>query len=467
MLMPVLWGECCREVLAVQEHKTIQSFLEVVAEQIRWKRARPVVTAELEHHLEDQRDAFAEDGFENAEALAVEEMGDPVTVGTELDRIHRPRPQWGMITLTVVLALAGTLLRILLTAEWKEVYLAESPLKALTAFALGCVALLAGYFLDYSRLSRHAGKIYLGTLAVSLVVERYSPIINGAPYYARFITLLFPIVYALWLYSCRNKRWRGLVMSILGGVPLALFCCDVPYMLGLAVHLISGLVLVVVAAWNDWFGIGRLRSLIPPLACVGAIMGMLTYMVMVLEWGAGRLSATFHPEIDPLGQGFQALRIRDALVGSKWIGEGMWTAELFRRPYEMTVPGCESDTFLTTVIYKLGWVPFLLLALVFAALMLWLLFRCTKQKSQLGRLIVIAVVVSLSVQAMVSIAWNMGFTLLSASFPLIIGNLNTMLNMGLIGLALSVFRGDSIARNSESSKIKRNRIRVRLIFERV
>ena len=451
----------------MQEHKTIQSFLEVVAEQIRWKRARPIVTAELEHHLEDQRDAFAEAGIENAEALAVEEMGDPVAVGTELDHIHRPRPQWGMVALTVMFALAGTLLRILLTAEWDEMCLAESPLKALTAFALGCVALLAGYFLDYSRLSCHAGKIYIGTLAVSLVVERYSPIINGAPYYARFITLIFPVVYALWIYSCRNKKWRGLVMSILGGVPLALFCCDVPYILGLAVHLISGFVLILVAAWNNWFGIGRLKSLIPPLACAGAITGTLTYMIMILEWGHGRLRIFLHPEMDPLGRGFQALRIRDALGRSRWIGEGTWNAELFQRPYEMTVPGCESDTFLTTVIYKLGWVPFLLLALVFAALMLWLLFRCTKQKSQLGRLIVIAVVVSLSVQAMVSIAWNMGFTLLSASFPLMIGNLDTMLNMGLIGLALSVFRGDSIARNSESSKMKRNRIRLRLVVERV
>ena len=61
----------------------------------------------------------------------------------------------------------------------------------------------------------------------------------------------------------------------------------------------------------------------------------------------------------------------------------------------------------------------------------------------------------------------MGFALLSASFPLVIGNLNTVLNMGLIGLALSVFRGDSIARNTENSKKERQRIRVRLVVERV
>ena len=451
----------------MQEHKTIQSFLDVVAEQIRWKRARPVVTAELERHLEDQRDAFAEDGLENAEELAVKEMGDPVIVGTELDRVHRPKPQWGIIVLTIALALAGVLLRIFLTAGWKEEYMAVNPVKALVAFCLGCVALLVGYFLDYSRLSRHAGKIYIGTLVVSLVVEPLSPVVNGVPYYARFITLIFPIVYALWLYSCRNKGWRGIAMAILCGVPFALYCLYVPYMLGLVIHLLSGFVLVLVAAWNDWFGVGRWKSMCPPLVCAGAMVGILTYGIMVLEWRVGRLSAALHPEIDPLGRGYYALMIREALGHSQWMGEGTWDTERFLAPYERIVPGCDSDAFLTTIIYKLGWAPFLLIIFVFAVLMLWLLLKCTKQKSQLGRLIVIAVVMSLSVQAMISVVWNMGFALLSASFPLVIGNLNTVLNMGLIGLALSVFRGDSIARNTENSKKERQRIRVRLVVERV
>lgn len=451
----------------MQEHKTIQSFLDVVTEQIRWKRARPVVTAELERHLEDQRDAFAEEGLENAEELAVEEMGDPVTVGTELDRIHRPKPQWGMIALTVIFALAGVLLRIFLTAGWEETHMVENPVKAMIAFGLGCAALLGGYFLDYSRLNCHANKVYIGTLVIGVLLLKYSPIINNIPYYARFITSIFPVVYALWLYSCRNKRWRGLAMAILGGVPMALFCYYVPYTLGLIVYLLSGFVLVVVAAWNDWFGIGRWKSLIPPLTCAGTMTGIITYRIVVLNWGASRLRVTFHPEIDPLGRGFQALMIRDALERSQWFGEGTWDTEVFQFPYERIVPGSESDAFLTTVIHMIGWVPFLLLTVVFSTLIIWLLFRCTKQKSQLGRLIVIAVVMSLSVQAVVGVVWNMGFTLLSASFPLIVGNLNTVLNMGLIGLALSVFRGDSIARNSESGKKERQKIRVRLVVERV
>ena len=84
--------------------ETIREYLDTVQEQIRWKRARPVVARELEQHLNDQRGAFLEEGNtpETAERLAVEEMGDPVSVGTALDRVHRPRPQWGMLAAMAV-----------------------------------------------------------------------------------------------------------------------------------------------------------------------------------------------------------------------------------------------------------------------------------------------------------------------------------------------------------------------------
>ena len=89
--------------------ETMRAYLEAVQEQIRWKRARPVLIRELERHLADQRDAFLQEGKspEEAERLAVRDMGDPVTVGTELDAVHRPRPQWGLLGLTIALAAAG------------------------------------------------------------------------------------------------------------------------------------------------------------------------------------------------------------------------------------------------------------------------------------------------------------------------------------------------------------------------
>mgnify|MGYP001138646274 CR=1 FL=1 len=78
------------------KYETIQDYLRAMEEQIRWKRAWPVLCRELRQHMEDQRDDFAAQGFADAEQMAAAEMGDPVPVGVELDRLHRPKPQRGL-----------------------------------------------------------------------------------------------------------------------------------------------------------------------------------------------------------------------------------------------------------------------------------------------------------------------------------------------------------------------------------
>lgn len=431
----------------MQEHKTIQNYLETVSEQIRWKRARSVVVPELKQHLEDQRDAFIAEGRQDAEELAVEEMGDPVTVGTELDAIHRPRPQWGLLVLTMLLALCGALLQIWLTAPWSYCYKDADPFHTLTAFVLGCGILLLCYFLDYTWLSRHGRAIYLCTVAASLLALLVSPRPQSASLYAIYLTLCYPVVYALWLYTCRRKGWTGLLLAVAGGIPLAAMCMLVPRTSSLLTLLLTGFVLLMAAGWKDWFGIGRRKTMVFVLLC-GAILVFSALLVLGPSLFAnGRLAAALHPELDPSGAGYQANIIRKVLDVSQWLGQGTWSTDISVRPFETTVPSCSTDAFLTAIIYKLGWGPFLAIILAFAVLAAWLLRRCLKHKSQLGSAVSLAVVMVLCSQALYNVVWNLGYPLFAAEFPLIIGNTNTIINMGLIGLALSVFRGERIARD--------------------
>lgn len=70
-----------------------KEYLEILAEQIRYKKALPMIEKELEDHMEDQKKDFLASGMteKEAEAAAVMEMGDPVAVGVDMDRIHRQR----------------------------------------------------------------------------------------------------------------------------------------------------------------------------------------------------------------------------------------------------------------------------------------------------------------------------------------------------------------------------------------
>ena len=155
-----------------------------------------------------------------------------------------------------------------------------------------------------------------------------------------------------------------------------------------------------------------------------------------------RLLMLQHPELEPMSGGYQAMTVRKALSVSQWLGQGNWN----EATYELTVPDWNHDFLLTTVVYKLGWLPFLLLVLAVAGLLLWLLRKCLRQRNQAGRLVALSVILPLGLQVVFSVLLNLGYVLFSVSVPLVSGNLHMAVTMGLIGLTLSVFREDSVAR---------------------
>ena len=447
--------------------ETIRKYLDTVQEQVRWKRARPVVTRELEQHLLDQRDAFMEEGNapEEAERLAVEEMGDPVCVGAELDRVHRPKPQWGLLAGTLALAFLCGVLRVWLTASGADMYEAVSPFRTAIALALGTACLMGAYFLDYTWLISHALGVYIGALVVGILSLCLSPDTNHASYYTRYVVLCYPTVYSVWLYYCHGKRWKGLFLAIFSAAPLAVIGLRTPYLPGVLLLVVTGFVLFFIAAGTDWFGVGRGKTAVV-LGIAATIAGSVVWLAWKQGNGQNRLLMFLHPELDPLGCGYQAMSVRNALSVSQWLGGGSWSEAISPYPYEWTLPEWNRDFFLTTVIYKLGWLPFFLLVLAVAGLLLWLLWKCLRRRNQAGRLVVLSVIVPLSLQTVFSIVLNLGYVLFSASMPLVVGNLPTVVTMGLIGLALSVFREESIAREGGVEKCFVSHIRLSLRHER-
>ena len=63
---------------------------------------------------------------------------------------------------------------------------------------------------------------------------------------------------------------------------------------------------------------------------------------------------------------------------------------------------------------------------------------------------------SLGLETLFSAALNLGFVMFSSHLPLIVGNLHTVLDLALIGLALSVFRGGSILRNEPPEETRQS-----------
>ena len=94
--------------------ETFTQFARTTAEQLRWKKARPLVEDELLTHLCDQRDALMAGGMDETAATAesLRLTGDPYEIGTELDRVHRPKTPAALFMLAAAIALSGLAFKI-------------------------------------------------------------------------------------------------------------------------------------------------------------------------------------------------------------------------------------------------------------------------------------------------------------------------------------------------------------------
>ena len=76
--------------------KYIKGFMDTVCSQIRYKSIHKSISDELTDHICEQKSQYINQGLDEEEAVkkALQQMGDPVQVGKELDKAHRPRTEW-------------------------------------------------------------------------------------------------------------------------------------------------------------------------------------------------------------------------------------------------------------------------------------------------------------------------------------------------------------------------------------
>ncbi len=290
----------------------IREYLTAAGEQIRWDRARPTLLAELEDHLLCEREAALARGLseEEARAEAVRQMGDPVTVGQELDRVHRPKPQWGLLGLTLAIAMAVTVLRVELTRDWwfsDCFFQGNDSGNCYLALFLGTALMLAGHFLDDTILAGWGNLLFpAGLLLGFLFLPNYavpsSPLAEPAIYYVTHIFhLVMPLCYGGWLYARRKGGRKGLLLSLLPlpALPFIMYTSHHGYTLGAGSFLLLPavcMVMLLVLTWKDWYGLGRVRSRL--LAAGLALLCCAGFLYFTtLPSPAHSLSAFLHPEL--------------------------------------------------------------------------------------------------------------------------------------------------------------------------
>ena len=258
--------------------ETFTQFARTAAEQLRWKKARPLVEDELLTHLCDQRDALMAGGMDETAAAAesLRLTGDPYEIGTELDRVHRPKTPKLLFALAALIALAGLAFTALVS--FRDYELSYFAVHQSVALLLGTAALLAAYFLDFTLLGRfalplalmfHAALILLGFLPIGGFWLRY--IYVSTHILLRGLPPLLPLMFAVLLYALRGRRGWGVFAAFVCLAVQCMFCLRVPCLLDLGFLFLCDSALLIFCARNGWFGLGKkLETLLTTLPLAAA-----------------------------------------------------------------------------------------------------------------------------------------------------------------------------------------------------
>lgn len=462
-----------------QPENKIAAYLETVRRQIRWRRAQKPVLEEINDHITDQKNAFLDDGLSEDEATekAILEMGDPVAVGEQLDRAHRPKPDWALLSVSALLVLLGITIQIWMGPDHSSNG-PEMLQKQMMWAGIGLLVMVAAYFLDFTIIGKFPKIVFLVLCAATLARYWFVPDYKLTEINAFFL-LLFPTAFAGFVYSMRNQGYGGLIVCALASMLPAYITIFLPNMALAFLAATACFIILMAAVLKGWFKVRKAWTVVLVAIFSVAVIFAAFYVTDRIETTlnpllldntitpmrmAASMEVTYQqdpnyviPEPVPFQQVVQAM-IRRSLPYAPFMAQSLPSLSL-NNPSQPGGPSlrplANTDLVLTFLINSLGWIVLIGIILVLTVLIVRGILLCKKQRGMLGFLVSVAIVSTLALQAVVYIAYNLGFTLLPpVSLPLIsYGGQALITNLFLIGLLLSVSRTGGLVKDKAVGSI--------------
>lgn len=409
-----------------------KEYLEILAEQIRYKKALPMIEKELEDHMEDQKKDFLASGMteKEAEAAAVMEMGDPVAVGVDMDRIHRPKMVWGLILLTGALYLAGMIFRYLLyDRSGLGIYIANSWVYYVLAF----VVMIGVCYVDYSRIGEKARELTVGLFLILMAGIWFGgTVVNGSVGWisvggmmilnVRVLVYLFLPLYGAILYRYHGQGYEVIWKAAAWMLPAV----------------------VVVFYANS--------LMLALLLCVfSMVIFLLLYAGMVWKFGALYQKERLQMLLPPYGEEISAVMepLRSAAANSHMVGssaQAMKGLEMYG----------DRDFLFTYILSFCGILTAVLFISLIAVLLFYLLKHTLRQRNQAGRIMGLGCTVVLVGRLVIYLLGNLGLQPYGDGYCpfLSTGGSSAVVTGILLGLLFSIYRYQNIAKEPKKSRTK-------------
>ncbi len=434
-----------------------EEYLTTLTQQIRCKAARDSVSEEIRQHIEDQIEAYLSCGTspEEAEKLAIADMGDPIETGAALDQIHRPKMAWPLLLGLVAFSLIGLLVQQYLSVRFPENFspLIPSRIAGSLLFLLFAMGIC---FLDYTRIAARARFLYLG-LCLILFLLPYTSLtlmVNGAQTYLALggfvmnlvlLAVLFAPLYGAIVYRYHNQSYLGILKCVLWMVPAIVVILRMPSSMYAFLFLCTGFATLIFAVMQNWFQVKKSRAFL----LLGALFSLLPLTVVFLYF---TVFASYQKErllfyLSPYPGNVFSYRlqmIHQLLGGKLSVVSGAASSGEPALPFQ--------SYHLTYLCASMGVFALILLICGLCCLILGC-FRITlKQQNRLGQLVGFSSAFILALQILLYLAVNLGLGNVSLIFesiycPFFSPGYSGALSSGILfGILLSICRFQNIKR---------------------
>ena len=455
-------------------HLQIKDFLEKVCNEIKYKPIREEISKELENHIEESKEAYIHKGESEEIAInkAIADMGDAEVIGKTLNKIHKPKLDYKLIILLLIL-LCFTFLVVGIKTTSHVFSEGEGPffVKTIVYLIIGFILGLAIYFMDYTKIAKYSNYIYIiSSILIIYTVISSHHLINGIPYLNigniyipinRVVMPLFLISFIGFIQNVGKHKVefrvldletiqidKSLIKIIILSVFSLLLLASIPsltsaFILGIA-YMIIATVKIIKDSHKKVTNLLKLYGVIFALGII-CIISLTAGAPYLLE----RIITTFQPETDPEGAGWLGINRKMIIESAGMFGEAEDMSNAIELFDEVT------EFAFISILAHYGWIVAILLIVTIILISIKLIINSIKVKDDYGKMIIIGISCLFIFQSVFNVLMNLnlwfesGFELPFVSY----GGTGLIMNMACLALVLSIYRRKDILISSDNKKI--------------
>ncbi|MBP3204942.1 MAG: FtsW/RodA/SpoVE family cell cycle protein [Lachnospiraceae bacterium] len=425
--------------------KDVEQYIHTVTGQMRSKRAQTAIAQELRDHIGCQTAEYMAKGMNEEEAAkqAVEDMGDPVAVGAQLDQVHRPRPAWRMLALIMILSILSNYL-------WSA-----AGMMNLMPTVVGLAAMVIVYLVDYSFLAGRGERLASAFLILYVLGALCFPItirgkmlwigINELHFSLEQLAYLYLPIYGAIVYDHRKESCKGVMKCILWALPMPYLLLRLPDTSDALWIFLACMIVVSAAIGRGWFLVKRKRL----LAALWGVLAVAVAGLLAVVWQPGQSLLTDYQKARIEGYlnrdreqiNYMQMTAMQLLKSSRLLGESrLENGSVGGISYDVAT--MRSDFAISLLSARCGKAAVAVAVVLLAALIVVIFQIALRQSNELGAIVGCSVGMVLGIQTFVYLLNNMGcIPCMSGYLPLLsYGGSGAVVSYILLGLVLSVYR---------------------------